>query len=748
MKSTVIEFYIIKEMISEMMTSYDLKNYVDEFKEIIQKSSTLNKLDSRLKKEEDRLNAIVDSAQKLTFVNRSQDKNNCRPLKSIFGSLFDKDKKFFFRPNNLTLEDIFPEKDVNINVKDIKKLFKQFLNELNSIEDEQQLVYLLEKYFWCITYSDEANDVSLYQYIKTVIAISICLDNQYSNGEITIDELESITSIDTDQFLLLSGDLSGIQDFIFNIPSQGAAKSLKGRSVYLGLLSDVIVKYIIDELKLSESNLLYNGGGNFYLLIPKSLEEKVNKIRRYISEILLGIHRGELYMAIGVANISPTNFKDFSKVWRDASEKNGQLKQKKWSELDLENNFDKIFGPLDQGTKENQYCNICGISQKNRDLEEGICSFCSSFIELTNDIKKAKFIRIKKVNNANKEIYEYTDVFLKFGFEVEFLAEYERELDGEIYLLNSTDFITKKCTGYKFGAYKLPDDSKFDTLAQNSLNKVETKDGKIEEGDKKIGYLKLDVDNLGLIFIGGFKKNKSIARVTTLSRMMGLYFKGYINQLLNENLYVVFSGGDDTFVVGSWNSLMDFVKKFYDDFRKYTCQHEQITFSAGINIFHHKFPISRAAHLTEEALDDAKNQLRHEEKMPSKNKISFMGEVFNWHEFNKLKEIKEDLVEIVKSENNSRAILQKVMRSTIGFRKILKESTNKNLYNLKFWRLAYYLRELKREDSERIIDHYKEIVIDNLTGKSKEEKIENIMIIPVAVRWAELETKKNQGGEN
>lgn len=34
---------------------------------------------------------------------------------------------------------------------------------------------------------------------------------------------------------LLKGDISGIQEFIFNVQSDGAAKTLKAKSYYVGL---------------------------------------------------------------------------------------------------------------------------------------------------------------------------------------------------------------------------------------------------------------------------------------------------------------------------------------------------------------------------------------------------------------------------------------------------------------------------------------------------------------------------------
>jgi CRISPR-associated protein Csm1 len=321
-----------------------------------------------------------------------------------------------------------------------------------------------------------------------------------------------------------------------------------------------------------------------------------------------------------------------------------------------------------------------------------------------------------------------------------------------IYKINSTDYLDEGCLGFKFGAYNLPivvdkDDKKervvtFDELAERSI-----KNG---IGDKKLGYLKLDVDNLGSIFISGLKENKSIIHVASLSRMLGLFFEGYINKLLEElkmkdKIYVVFSGGDDTFIIGAWDSTFQFCKNLYGKFRKYTCDNPSITFSASLGVYRCNYPVVRAATNSEQQLEKAKNYISKSEEWPQKNKVALFGQIFNWTEFNKIIDIKNLLVKLIAEKEESKSVLEKVMRSTKGFKKIMEDSIENKLDNIRFWRLAYYLRDIGDKNSaEQLISYYREIVIDNLLNKSKDEKIENIMIIPAAVRWAELETKNHK----
>ncbi|MDR2465841.1 MAG: hypothetical protein LBD35_00490, partial [Prevotellaceae bacterium] len=65
---------------------------------------------------------------------------------------------------------------------------------------------------------------------------------------------------------ILKCDLSGIQSFIFNVPGDGAARELKKRSGYVQTVADDCLKQLRGFLGITDDDdLLYNGGGNFYL---------------------------------------------------------------------------------------------------------------------------------------------------------------------------------------------------------------------------------------------------------------------------------------------------------------------------------------------------------------------------------------------------------------------------------------------------------------------------------------------------
>ncbi len=202
-------------------------------------------------------------------------------LLSVFEriSLINNTKKtneyaYYLKPLSLNRNDLFPFKFSEKNLKDeYKQLWDSFVNEVkgiptSSIHSYLNTIYsLLQKYTWCVpsaTYKDEP-DISLFDHAKTTAAIAGCL----YHCEIRDESSDN-------KFLIVGGDISGIQNFIYKITKaqgiKGISKMLRGRSFYLSLLQEVIARHIIDQIGLFITNILYCGGGRFELLLPNTKE--------------------------------------------------------------------------------------------------------------------------------------------------------------------------------------------------------------------------------------------------------------------------------------------------------------------------------------------------------------------------------------------------------------------------------------------------------------------------------------------
>ncbi len=143
-------------------------------------------------------------------------------------------------------------------------------------------------------------------------------------------------------------------------------------------------------------------------------------------------------------------------------------------------------------------------------------------------------------------------------------------------------------------------------------------------GAKKLAVLRMDVDDLGKIFSIGLEDNETISRVATLSRFMNHFFKNCIDLICRgevdadapriksgrgkKDVVVVYSGGDDLFIVGAWDHVFELAFEIEDAFRKYVRSNPNITLSAGYGIFDPKFPLYRMAEITGKREEKAKTR--------------------------------------------------------------------------------------------------------------------------------------------
>ena len=149
------------------------------------------------------------------------------------------------------------------------------------------------------------------------------------------------------------------------------------------------------------------------------------------------------------------------------------------------------------------------------------------------------------------------------------------------------------------------------------------------------------MDNLGAAFMAGFPEQyATLGRSAALSRQLSLFFKRYINNLcggeingINEdeyhkfaifavqphkqrNVHIIYSGGDDMFIVGAWDDLLELSVDIREAFRRFT--NNKLSFSAGIGIFDSKCPISEMARGTGLLESTAKDN-------PGKDSIAMFG---------------------------------------------------------------------------------------------------------------------------
>ncbi len=641
---------------------------------------------------------------------------NKQALRSIFSSINDYDANLYYNAKPLDFESMFPKE---IKTVDLNKLEEEFEKSLVSITDEDELLSLLEIYTWAIPAQTGkyTPDVSLYDHLSTTAAFAVSLWYEVENGNLSESTLNKIIREPAERkgvyFYLLGGDLSGIQNFIFDIPSRNAAKSLKGRSLFLSLLTEVASEFIVRELGLKASNILYRGGGNFQILIPVSFEHKLEDIRKRVSTILFEALGNKIYIALDWIPIDIEDIfaKSISSIYRKLGEKLSEKKMKKYEEiLDI----DILFSPPKGLFSYEEHCHICGENRKEFLYDREICKMCHSFIELAEEVKGAKYLLKRYKKPYDKKIFTYRDIFESFGIEGFFSKT--KKPDYRTYdLYNFSPY------GFRLGAYKTPNKS-FEEMLQD------------KEKTKYLTYLKLDVDNLGELFRSGLSKSQSISRRATLSRMLRLFFGAHIPYKYQnrEDIYLLYSGGDDTFIIGVWDKIFDVASEIREDFKRFVGGNPSLSFSSGMSIFHHHFPIKRAADIVEDELSIAKNN-------SGKDSIAIFSEPFKWGEFRDILHLSDEFVEWAKQERK-RAFIHKVQMLSKDFSTIREDFHNIG----KPWEFLYALRNIGKEKVCKIVEIVKAIWL--WEGEVDIEKfgyhITNPAFLNISARIAELKLRE------
>ena len=160
----------------------------------------------------------------------------------------------------------------------------------------------------------------------------------------------------------------------------------------------------------------------------------------------------------------------------------------------------------------------------------------------------------------------------------------------------------------------------FEEIAKNSCN-----GGDI--GVKALGIIKADVDNMGN-YIKNSDITKNFANFDEFSKGLDSFFSIYVPKLLREkyrNIYIVFAGGDDLFLIGAWDEVMSFSREIRNIFKEYV-KDDHLTISFGISIAKPSTPVSYLANHTESLLENSK-------EIEGKNALTLWGETVKWESY-------------------------------------------------------------------------------------------------------------------
>lgn len=762
------------------------------------------------------------SAQERDDLDVSDERNKPRttPLKTIFSSVDGTNKDIFWIHRNLCLD--LPKKEDYTNEKHIifsEDCYREFLEELEKLDKKydldnqdnrhaffRELLDLMKKHLSYIpsaVYYSEPN-IDIYNHSKLACAISACLYQYYIDLKLSdgikkniiglkstmshffnkkrdtkteeekaalTEEMKKDLTYKEKYFLLCKGNFSGIQDFVSTISSTKASALLKARSFYLSYLNRLLPLYIVRQLDLPETNIIFSSGGNFEILLPNTekTKDKIKTIANDTNNYLLKNSGITLFLEISLKEMSALDFH------RDVFPE--FISKRDWTEVTSKNK--KFAGNLKDidlfEPKLLKHC--CGICFKDTDELYDVgkdddkvkaCAVCKSLYELRKTINDWQ-IKGKTSGLSN--------LFCINGYDAASLLKYGNEYAN----INKTEGIYEMLPL----GFPLNDDGSiidFDNLAKSAEQRT---------GERKIGALKFDVDNLGRIFGGSAKDKLSFSIYSRLSFDIALFFDGIINTLQSQekysrDIYIIYSGGDDGFIVGAWDKVLDFAKDLMSYFRIYVNMHPKITISVAYNLFSPKFPVKKIFEALEEDLAKAKNMegksaivlfrtpvkweyfdgFRNHQIADADENLA-VGLFDNIHEiiksYPKEKEISFEIVfklasllsDLVKTHRIPRSFLMRFISLSLDMTEGVKRAVGGDALDISpAWRMEYYLKRADAKDKdllEKLIKLWKELYSVQLKDYPQKElmKENNIMqLVAIASKIAQLDSGENKGGRN
>ena len=594
----------------------------------------------------DNVAAGADRREKLSDIGDKEPYEKDMPLESVFNILNGNKQDYTY-----DMQEVYDSGDINYPHQNrtpyseiiYSKIISNIKEGLSAIEltDEyvNSLLGVLEANLSFVpssTSTKQVADISLYDHVKITAAIGGCiLEYLKASGETDFKKelFDNCTeTYNKKTFLLLSMDMSGIQEFLFKIDSEDALKTLRSKSFYLEILLEHIVDELLNPLGLSRANLIYSGGGHAYILLPNTsiAKDTITNLFKNIKKWMLDYFGTDLYVAYGYAECSANELMDkpegsYQEIFARASE---AVSLQKTSRYNSEEIILLNTKPKEQLTRE---CRICGTTEKLN--SENLCPVCAALIGLSKKIQDKPFVSIVTQKEGDSCAHLPLGKYM--------IMESEESLRQRT--KNKANFVRAYSKNKMYTGFNLSTRLWVGNYYQgNSFKEL----ANASKGINRIGVLRADVDNLGKAFVRGFSNVQgeanysSLSRSATFSRKLSMFFKLNINYLLGNAAFsmegerpyplrdaaIVYSGGDDLFIIGAWNSIIETAVDINEALKNYT--QGTLTISAGIGIYPEKYPVTALARETGKLEDISKLK-------EGKNAITLFNEEnsYHWDEF-------------------------------------------------------------------------------------------------------------------
>jgi CRISPR-associated protein Csm1 len=528
--------------------------------------------------------------------------------------------------------------------------------------------------------------------------------------------------------VLVMGDLSGIQAFLHRAASARAARQLRARSFYLSLLSLIVARTFARRLGLTPANVLMASGGNFAVLAPPGTDADLARIAAEVNAVLRQTHGPVLDVVVAWTPVTADETRRFGEVMERARQALAVAKLRRHAAaVDA-----ALFAPVGVGGA-SAACDACGADgASQRGEDEQLCDLCAGLVDLGARLPQSAFLTLEPADAAPTA--DWRRAFALLGWRVELWDQLPPVTPHRSLVALDTQALAEAPHARLVVAGKyVPTRRVGGQIAVVDFEQLARRG----PGRPVLACAKLDVDSLGAFFSAmGHAGRNTPARIASASRFLSLFFEGYIDHQAEarpaQDIYLIYSGGDDAVLVGPWAAVIAFVRALRAAFDRWTGANPDLHFSAGIALGAESRPVILA-------LGEAEDRLVLAKAQPGKDRCTLFGIPFRWDDLAHIDAWEARLTALVQSGALARGLLHTLQGAFEAVDPA--DPLGRPRYGPPLWRVPYRFRRAAERDRTGSLTA-------ELVGELERELLRpgGAARLAVAARLAEWRTHQDERG--
>ena len=508
--------------------------------------------------------------------------------------------------------------------------------------------------------------ISLYDHLRLTAAFAAALYAYHQTNGLTVSAIRDESA---EKFLLVGGDMSGIQRHIYRIKDAqgqgGIAKRLRARSLEVSLAAEAMALGLLERLGLPPVQRIMSAGGKFYALLPNTKDARTALEAHRETWEAWALDQGASLVPVldGVA-FSPEELKarGFAAIFQRLIERMAEAKLRP-----LKSQRAGFGAPFeDRQGRSLRPCAVCGIRPAKIDEPGAACVECERDRAIGARLPRTRWLSASR--DPEPPYYRFPELSFDTGEqgyvlrgEADFTpAPYRWELRPLLGHLptvrDALDDRNASLEGYRAwleeNGLELEEDGPLSEDKPLTFSEL----AHLSQGAPYLGALMLDADRMGEAFARGFEhlqEPMSPGRIATLSRAVETFFTLEVGGLIQDAaqysehlgfapleaknktrryrlIYTVYSGGDDLFLIGPWDALLDFAIDLNTLYGQYTAN-PAFTLSGGFALFRPTTPVPMIYEAVHRAEERAKERGK-DPKSPTRGQghLTLFGQTVSW----------------------------------------------------------------------------------------------------------------------